>query len=224
MYTKNVKHTLQNISVIALIIVLLLASCTFVSCKKSEIQYDEAEVLSEAKRLLESCEIVNSIFYGNGISYVYGQNQNGVYCEADYIHLHSLGLYSLTDMKNLCLDTYSSGIANMIFSATTDVENDGAGNYVIARYYMPTDEPDRLMVNTNYKQIFDDRMTYDYSTLKVVGTEGDKIKLTITASVMSTDESKTEPQTMEIKVLLVEESDGYRIDNFVFANYNEALE
>ena len=79
------------------------------------------------------------------------------------------------------------------------------------------------MVNTSYKQIFDDKMTFDYDTLKIVGTEGDKIKLTVKASVKSTNEDKTDAQSVEIKVLLVKEDGEYRIDNFVFANYNDAL-
>ena len=188
MCTKNVKYTLQKPIIISLLLIFSLLSGVLTSCKEKEIEYDEAEVMTEAERLLKSAEIVNSIFYGNGISYVYGLNQNGVYCEADYTYLYSLGLRSLTDMKKLCVDTYSVGMSYMIFSATTDVSGDGSGNYLIARYYAPTDEPDRLMVNSSYKQIFDDKMTYDYSTLKIVGAEGQKIKLTITASVRSTDE------------------------------------
>ena len=33
------------------------------------------------------------------------------------------------------------------------------------------------MVNTSYEQIFDDKMTYHYDTLKIVGTENGRIKL-----------------------------------------------
>ena len=223
MCIKNVKCALQKSTIITLILIFSLLCGTFTSCKEKQIEYDEAEVLKEAQRLLKSAEIVNSIFYGEGIHYVYGLNQNGVYCEADYNHLYSFGLRSLTDMKKLCVDTYSVGISAMIFAATTDVSSYGSGNYLIARYYAPTDEPERLMVNSSYKQIFDDKITYDYSTLKIVGAEGMKIKLTIMASVRSTDVSKDDAQSVEINVFLVEEENGYRIDNFVFANYNDAL-
>ena len=223
MCTKNVKYTLQKLTIFTLILILTLASVTLTSCKKDEIEYDEGEVLTEAERLLKSAEVVNSIFYGNGIAYVQGANQNGIYCEADYNHLYSLGLRSLNDMKKLCLDTYSIGMSQMIFSATVDVSGDGSGSFLIARYYAPAEEPERLMVNTSYKQIFDDKMTFDYDTLKIVGTEGDKIKLTVKASVKSTNEEKTDAQSVEIKVLLVKEDGEYRIDNFVFANYNDAL-
>ena len=223
MCTKNVKYTLQKLTVFTLILALTLVCVTLTSCKKGEIEYDEGEVLTEAEKLLKSAEVVNSIFYGNGIAYVHGLNPNGVYCEADYNHLYSLGLRSLTDMKKLCLDTYSLSMSQMIFSATVDVSGDGSGNFLIARYYAPTEEPDRLMVNTSYKQVFDDEMTFNYDTLKVVGTEGNKIKLTVNASVYSTDENKTDAQSVEIKVLLVKEDGEYRIDNFVFANYNDAL-
>ena len=194
----------------------------FTSCKKDELIYDEAEVLAEANRLLKLAEVVNSIFYGNGIAYVPGLNQNGIYCEADYNHLYSLDLRTLTDMKKLCVDTYSVSMSQMIFSATTDVTNDGSA-LLLARYYAPSEEPERLMVNTSYEQIFDDKMTYHYDTLKIVGTENGRIKLTVMASVMSTDESKTEAQSVEIRVLLIKEENGYRIDNFVFANYNDTL-
>ena len=223
MCTKNVRYALQKVLILVLCLVLLTVNFTLVSCKKTEIEYDESEVLTKAAELLKSAEIVNSIFYGRGIAYVAGLNQNGIYCEADYTHLYSLGLRSLLDMKKLCVDTYSEGISYMIFSATTDVSGDGSGNYLLARYYAPSEEPQRLMVNTNYKQIFDDKMTFNYDTLKVVGAEGERIKLTIEASVRSTDENKTDAQELIINVYLVEEESGYRIDNFVFANYNDAL-
>ena len=221
MCVKNVKHTLQKTSIFALILVLTLM-CTMVTSCKDELVYDEAEVLTEANRLLKMAEVVNSIFYGNGIAYVPGLNQNGIYCEADYNHLYSLDLRTLTDMKKLCVDTYSVSMSQMVFSATTDVTNDGSG-LLLARYYTPAEEPERLMVNTSYNQIFDDKMTYDYNTLKIVGTENGRIKLTVMASVMSTDENKTEAQSVEIRILLIKEENGYRIDNFVFANYNDTL-
>ena len=223
MSAKNVKTSLQKITNLVLIIVLILVSVTISSCQKNEIEYDEAEVLSEAERLLRSAQIVNSIFYGDGIHYVEGLNQNGIYCEADYTHLYSFGLRTLTDMKKLCLETYSESMSYMIFAATTDVSNDGSGKYLVSRYYAPSEAPDRLMVNTGYKKIFDDKMTYDYSTLKIEGATGEKIKLTVTALLNSTDESKTEQQSVTINVFLVKENGEYRIDNFVFANYNDAL-
>ncbi len=223
MFTKKTKYSLQKLASLLLVLTLMFTSLAFVSCNKNEIEYDEEEVLKAAEKLLKNAEIVNSVFYGNGIGYLEGGNQNGVYCEANYAHLYSFGFRSLSDMKTLCQDTYSEGISYMIFAATVDVSVDGSGNYLIARYYVPDKEPDRLMVNTNYKQIFDDKMTIDYTTLKIEGAEKDRIKLTVTASVYSLDESKTEPQTVILNVYLVEEMRGYRIDNFVFANYNDAL-
>lgn len=222
MCTKNVKYALQKLSILTLILVLTLTGTVLTSCKKDELVYDEAEVLTEANRLLKSAEVVNSIFYGNGIAYVPGLNQNGIYCEADYNHLYSLDLRTLTDMKKLCVDTYSVSMSQMIFSATTDTAADGTV-FIPVRYYSPAEEPERLMVNTAYKQIFDDKMTYHYDTLKIVGTENGRVVLTVMTSVYSTDESKTDAQSVEIKVLLIKEENGYRIDNFVFANYNDTL-
>jgi hypothetical protein len=67
MCIKNVKCALQKSAIITLILIFSLLCGIFTSCKEKQIEYDETEVLKEAQRLLKSAEIVNSIFYGEGI-------------------------------------------------------------------------------------------------------------------------------------------------------------
>ena len=60
-------------------------------------------------------------------------------------------------------------------------------------------------------------VTYDYSTLKVLGSEDDYVYVSINATVVYEGKS----QDHELKIRLYEEDYGWRISSTTFASYNE---
>ena len=80
------------------------------------------------------------------------------------------------------------------------------------------------MVHTQYKQIFDDKMEFDYSTVEVLHSEWDIVYIEVEATLVSTeaDEDGSYPEQREkILIGMIEESDGWRIHTSTFANYNK---
>ena len=74
------------------------------------------------------------------------------------------------------------------------------------------------MVYSGNEAIFDDRMEYDYSTISVNGSSGERVNASISASVSDKNGNK---QSVTVNIVLIEESNGWRIDNPVFKNYIE---
>ena len=214
------KRRITSVLALLLILSLLIA---LPSCDR---KYDEEEVLAAAEELLHKTEILNTVYYGNGISYLFSGYSNGNYYEVDPLHLEALGFETIAELKALTESTFTVGYSQQIYATTLSSVSDDDGLYHMARYYQHYDalvptEAVCIMVNTDYKGIFDNRLTYDYSTLKVEGSKKDRVYVTVDAEVKDKDGNS---QITDIKITLIEESNGWRIDNPTWANYNTALD
>jgi hypothetical protein len=203
-----------------LAILLIAASLlTLPSCKR---RYDKEEVLTAAEELLRRGEILNAVYYGKGISHLTTGYSNGAYYEADPYHLRTLGFETIDELKRLTEQTFTVGYSLQIYSTVLSSISDEDGLYVMARYYQQNDvlEPELpvcIMVYAGYEGIYDGNMTYDYSTLAVDGVKKERVYVTVDAEVR---DDKGNTQTTTIRVTLIEEDNGWRIDSPTWANYN----
>lgn len=206
---------------IALLLLVIFCIFSVCSCNKNR-SYDEQEVLSAAESLLSKVGTLNTVYFGEGINYLSERVGEGSYCEADPIHLNALGFTTLTELELLTLEVFSDGCAeNIIRTKLEPITVDGQ-IIELARYYQDYDvesgEETVIMVNKNLKSVFDDRMVFDYSTLKVLGSEGERVLLEIDVTVKNKDGLT---KVIKQSVTLIEESDGWRLDGYVIANYRE---
>ena len=207
--------------IVSFLALLLVASLLFslTSCNRS---YDEEEVLTAAEELLRRGEILNAVYYGKGINYLSTGYSNGAYYEADPHHLRTLGFDTIEELQRMTEETFTSGYSLQIYSTVLSSISDEDGLYVMARYYQQNDvlDPDTpvcIMVYAGYEGIFDGNMVYDYSTLSVAGVKKDRVYVTVEADVRDDD---GHAQTHTIRVTLIEEKNGWRIDSPTWANYN----
>ena len=200
-----------------LILALVLSSVLF-SCGEKNREYDEAEVLAAARELLPKAQIMNTVYYGKGISYIAG---GGSYCEADPIHLSALGFDTVAGLMEKTEEVFTREYSESLFrDKISSLQVDGyvieLGRYYQSYYDAEMTEPQCIMVNKNMTVVFEDRMTYDYSTLRVLGSCGKTVILEIDVKVTDKDSNE---KTKTLRINLVEQENGWRIDNPVFANY-----
>lgn len=216
------KFAFKSIVLFALILYTLLPVLSFTSCKYNR-EYDEQEVLEEAKKLLVRAEILNDIYYGDGIATKDHGNQNGAYYEADPLHLSKLGIKTLDDLCVLTERTFTAKYSQMLYSTVLAPVSVDGEFVTMSRYYQkyvdddPGGECECIMVYRDYEQLYTDSMVFDYATLRVVGSDGDYVNLTVSAYVVN-DDGDGQYQTVELSML--EEAGGWRIDTPTYANYN----
>ena len=214
------KRAVTKLFILLLITVSLLPS--LISCNR---RYDEEEVLTSAKELLTVAEVLNEIYYGRGIQYVTTGNIDGYYYEADPMHLKYLGFYTVEELKNKTLETFTRGYANQIFATKLSAIEDETGIQQMIRYYQKYDgenllTPVCIMVYSMAPVSLKDEIIYDYSSLRVAGVSGQTVSVEVDATVTSGEKI----QTVTIKIDLIEEDNGWRIDNPCYANYNDNLD
>ena len=186
-------------------------------------EYDEQEVLAAVGPLLRDAELLNFVYYGSGIRY-YDTNEtsNGYYRKADTAHLEELGFSTIDELKALTEKTFSNSYSDLIYSTVISYMSDGSAVISPARYYQATDEETgeytHIIVYSKYSYLFKDSITYDYNSFKVTGSKGEKVYVTVDATVTRADGAT---QQTTITVTLYEEADGWRIDGPTYANYNE---
>lgn len=218
---KRVKRRL--ISLFLLIALIITSVFATVSCGRL---YDEAEVVAAARELLPKTLMLNSVYYGNGISTINSNYLDGVYYEADPVHLRQLGFGTIEELKKLTLEVFSSRYSASIFENILNPLYSGDVIYRNARYYQAWEDTEAgvercIMVNTDYDAIYNERMTYNLDQISAVGSEGDAVHMKVGAIVWN---EKGDIQKTEITFSLYEEPYGWRIDNPCFANYNEYLD
>ena len=196
-------------------ILLLLVSC---GAEKNR-SYDEAEVKAAAENLIMKSERLNKIFWGEGIPYVEDDPllpPQGQYCPADPLYTYKNGMLTVDDLikeaESVFSSSYTVSIRTSILSSS--VGNNGMTGYT--RYYQDTDNM-TIMVYKKFKPLLTDSVEYFYSGIKVIGSEGEKVIVEIPIKVTRGDLS----QERTIKVDLIEEKDGWRIDSPTYAAYRE---
>ena len=213
------KRSIAILLSVVLTLVAMLSSCSRV--------YDEDEVKAAAEGLLRDSMMLNSVYFGDGIRSIANDNQMGNYREADPTHLEELGFQSILELKALTYKTFSAEMSEKIFaSAFTPLQNDGM-IVMNTRYYQAVDEetklPTHIMVFKDYKnQIFEDNLeSYDYSSIKIERAKGDIIYLTVDC-VVKNDEGDS--QVLNITFSMYEEEDGWKLNSYTYANYNEYID
>lgn len=199
------------------ILVIALSLMAFVGCDRS---YDEGEVKFAARALLEKSLIVNEIFYGEGIPYdVNSEFTKGSYSPADKEYLSYLGVSTTEGLKGLARGVYTNAICEIIFSTKLSSIKDGEEGGIVAvkRYYDATQKDGgNLMVYTEAKPTYDNEIEYLYETLTVVGADGELIKIEIDVLLTS---KIGEKRTTRIDLHLLEEDNGFRLDEWSFVKY-----
>ena len=198
---------------------MLLSLLTLSSCKK---KYDEDEVISAAKTLLKEAEFLNFIYYGSGIKYYDSETDLGYYRKADYDHLAELGFSTIDELKVLTEKTYSEDYANLLYSTMLSSLKDEMTIVSPARYYQSYNEetgaPEHIMVYSRFEPMFKDTVVYDYDSMRVDGSKKEKVYVKVDATVTN---AEGRSQTTTVTITLVEEDDGWQIDNPTYVNYND---
>ena len=208
------------------LICLLLTSVALLSLVSCNRRYNEDEVITSAEALLKKAEVLNEIYYGRGIQYITSGYVDGYYYEADPIHLNSLGFRTIEELKNKTLEVFTYGYAEEIFNTKLSAIEDETGVQQMTRYYQRYDGPNVLapiciMVYSKAPVLFKDKIVYDYDSLRVMGSKKQTVLVEIDATVTN-EEGKS--QTVTVNLNLIEEDDGWKIDNPCYANYNDSAD
>ena len=208
----------NRIVALALAVLMLFSLLTLTSCNRS---FDEEEVLTAAKELLKTAEMLNIVYYGSGIQYFDDDKEIGYYRKADTTHLERLGFDTIAELKEITEKTFSKAYSNTIYSTILSSLTDETSVITLARYYQAYDEktgePTHIMVHSKFSPILKGSIEYDYDSLRVDGSKKDKVNLLIDATVKNNEGAS---QITTITVTLVEEEGGWRIDAPAYANYN----
>jgi hypothetical protein len=201
--------------ILAAVILLLLVSCG----GENNRSYDEAEVKAAAEKLIKRSERLNKIFWGEGIPYVEDDPllpPQGQYCPADPLYTYKNGMLTVDDLIKEAEAVFSSSYVLSIRSSilSSSVGNNGMTGYT--RYYQDTDNM-TIMVYKKFKPLLTDAVEYFYREMTVIGSEGEKVTVEIPIKVTRGDLS----QERTIKVKLIEEKDGWRIDSPTYTTYRE---
>lgn len=209
----------RKIITLFLIAVLILSIFSLSSCNRS---YDEEEVIAVTKILLKDAEMLNFVYYGSGIEYYDSENDNSYYRKANDEHLENLGFSTIKELKELTEKTFSSEYSSLLYTTILSAMTDDKSVISAARYYQAVDEktgePTCIMVYSKFVPMLKDKIEYDYDSLKVTGSKKEKVYVTVEATVTRED-GKSQKTT--VTITLVEEENGWRIDNPTYANYNE---
>ena len=213
---KNVKDRIISLLLITVTIVSLF---TLSSCNR---KYDEEEIIEVSKILLKDAEMLNIVYYGSGIEYFDDEDEKGYYRKANVNHLEELGFSTIDELKKLTDKTFSVGYSSELYSTILSSLATDISIVSPARYYQAYDEetgaPTHIMVYSNFTPMLKDSIVYDYDSLRVEGSKKEKVYVKIDATVTKADGKS---QNTTVTVALVEEDNGWRIDNPTYANYNE---
>lgn len=208
-------------------VILILSTVVFglnlTSCNR---KYDEEEVKTSLEALLRQAQVLNEVYYGNGIAYMSTGYIEGNYYEADPVHLAVLGFTTIEELKDLTYETFTQGYSSQIFSTKLSMIEDEEGIQEMTRYYQKYDysntlTPVCIMVYKDAKKTLKSEIEYDYSSIRITGVKKQTVFASVTAKVTDSDGKS---QNVDIKIDLIEEDDGWRIDNPCYANYNESLD
>ena len=204
---------------ISSLLVLITFLLTFTSCDRS---YDEAEVKAAAKELIEESIILNDIYWGDGLPYHDDKNtSDNVYYMALESYHFNLGFKTIEELLSLTAETFSKGFCDQISTTILQSVQDGDKAILLSRYYQKyggknLNVPECIMVNSTWKKIIDSEVEYDYDSITVVGSEEDRVYVTLKATVKK---DGYDPQIRDLEIALVEEKDGWKIDSPTYLNY-----
>ncbi len=196
--------------------VLLLAATLISSLYSCGADVDEKEVLAAARPLIEKSDILEDILFGEGISY----SLSGVgisYKEADENHVdyyeERLGekFNTVSDLKSIMNKVYTVGFISDICSGVLSEDL-----YTGTRYYQ---NGEKIMVLLNYKKLKVDEIVYDFDTLALEESRGEKtVVVRIDVEIIRSEE-KSQKRTLNIT--MKKESDKWKLDSPTYAVYSD---
>jgi hypothetical protein len=210
----------KTVSLVLTIVFLLGLCVNLSSCNR---KYDEVAVKEEAARLIAASVDLNEIYWGRGIGYVQdASGSNGAYYEANFFDLIKYGIRTVDDLKAKTALVFSEAYCESIFATAFSSVVDAEELQIYARYYQKYEDenntvPVAIMVYSLAKVLLTDQIEYHYDTIEVVGSKKKTVYVTIEISV--TREDKT--QTKVLKIGLLEEKNGWRLDTPTYSSYNE---
>lgn len=215
------------IIVAALLLVALIVWIIVASIKKSgeipDREYDAAEVEAAASKLLEESKLLNYIYWGEGIPYVYDENlSSGSYYAADETYLAEIGISTIQDLKDKTAAVFSDGMCEWIYSTVlssvySDTSVAGLSRYEQVWGGVNNDEPEYIRVYSEAEYWLVDEVEYNPS-VEALRSEGETVYVMVLVTVTN-PEGKVMNQNLEIA--LVEEDDGWRLDSPTYARYYE---
>ena len=185
-------------------------------CACSEQKYDREEIVKEVEPLLKESQILNDIYFGEGIPLKVNGYTVGVYCEADMSMLSQYGLTDLESIRTKTAEVFSvsmcAWLEEIAFNSfKTGITVEGA------RYYEDPEKEGRIMVRTTADVYVDGTVTYDLSSLKIVSQRKNIVSTEISATV-TTPSGKQRSDT--IKLDLIKEQDGWRLHSPTYFVYD----
>ena len=205
------------------LITLIALLCSLISCGEKNREYDENEVKQAAEELIRKSDDLNRIFWGEGIGYIEDASYSvGYYYPADIFSLSYYGIETIDDLKDKTQKVFSYSYSQNIFSTVLSSLSDGDGIYAFARYYQKfsdaeNKEPECIMVYSNALVLLKDEVYYNFDTLQVVGSKKDTVYVTLSVDIKRDENT----QTRSLKVGLIEEENGWRIDTPTYMSYVE---
>lgn len=216
---------MRRILALFLIIATLAASLSLFSCDGGERDrdYNEEELLKEAEKLIKQADLLNEIFYGKGISYdELSASSYGNYKQALIFDLEKYGFFSISELKEKAEAVFTKGYSENIFSTILDsIKDDDDNVRYFARYIEVREEEEAdgvIFVSTTYTPLYDGEIEYDYSTLSVYEVKGERITVSVKATITTSD---NKVQSTNKRITLIEEDLGWRIDSPSYIVYNE---
>ena len=200
------------------VILSLITLLSLISCEVDR-EYDEDEVITAARELVERSYSVNELLWGEGLEF--GEDGVGVYKAATSDSLKKYGIDSVEDMKNKVREVYSSSYSEKIFTSdiftSVKIDNVIKGYARYSQKYGENDEPTELLVRTDYD--FSLKGSYVYKDVfEVVDVEGEIIVISATVTATS-HTGKTKDISCELR--LIEEQSGWRLVSPSYVVYNE---
>ncbi len=223
---KSVRILVHRLSALLLMFTL---SFSLFSCGEKNREYDEEEVSAAAIALIKESKFLDVIYFGDGIPADTLSTEGFAYYKpANFIWLDENGFSTLEELKKMTTNVYTSSYSQLLFSSTFSGISgaDGSAGEVLARYIQKYvgDDPlageECILVYTRTEPLYTaDKNEHLYETLKVTESRGQRVFITI--DVLVTEGDVTERVTQRIG--LIEEADGWRLDNSTFANLPVAL-
>ena len=197
--------------ILVAVFILLLPSCV----TEKNRSYDEGEVKTAAEELIKKSETLNEIFWGNGIPYVDDDSYSqGQYYPADPIYLAKHGFMTVDALIKEAEAVFSKAYT---VSICTSILTSSAGDYGMTGYTRYYQGEEVIMVYKKYKPLLTDLVEYDYSGISVIGSKGETVTVSIPIKVTRGELS----QQRAIKINLIEEENGWRIDSPSYASYRK---
>ena len=221
---KNEKTKTVLTIFLAILFISLVVLIFVLSFREKDRKFDKEEVETATKQLLKEAEFLNQIYYGSGIKYYdTDDGKTGYYRKADYAHLEELGFSTIEELKVITEKTFSDEYAALLYSTILSSLKEGSIVVTAARYYQAYDEetnqPTDIMVYSNFDIKFKDKIEYNYDSIKAERSKKDKVYVSVNATVTN---SEGKSQEVTLTITLIEEDDGWKIDNPTYANYNSA--